>query len=104
MSTEAIEKIRETENQAREMVLLQQAESDKRIKALKSKIAEEKKGLGERFARERNQRIMRQTIKDKEALQSSEAEALALGENAKKKYERLSDYAVLAAAEVLLEG
>ncbi len=102
MSKEAIEKIKDAENEARELVQRAIEERDRLIKAARAEAMEEKKAFLAKLKRERNERILRCELKGQKADQEIESEISYLAEDARKKYEALLDMAVRAAMEVLL--
>lgn len=102
MSKEAIDKIKYAESEAREIITKAMAERDRLIKDAKIDAASEKKAFTEKLKRERNERILRCRLQGQKALEKAQEEISDRVDEANKKYEKLSEYAICAALEVLL--
>lgn len=102
MSKEAIDKIKDAEREAREIITIAMEERERLIKSARIEAESEKKAFSEKLKRERNERILRCRLQGQKTLEKAEEEISDRVDEANKKYEKLSEYAICAALEVLL--
>ena len=104
MSKEIVEKIKETEQEAKALVELAKKERDALIKSVTEELAEEKTKLLKKLKRERNERILRCELQWQKQQEDADAKARATAKEWEEKYRKFFEEAVFTAMRVILEN